>query len=183
MGPQLISNVEAATDQAAALKQVHQELHVTLAAAITTYKEYTDHKRQEGPTYRPSDLVMVDACNMKLKGTETSSSQPILMEGELEYEWNCILASRKNWRWLEYFVSWKGYPNSKNSWVPHYDCSNSPDLIQEFYECNPTAIDHHELTLAAMKLLSAHKNFPLSHLLDGGIVPWDKAEDLNQTVD
>ncbi|KAJ9081106.1 hypothetical protein DSO57_1018264 [Entomophthora muscae] len=67
MGPQKVRNVEAATDQAAALKQVHQEKKITLAAAVTTYKEYTDCKRQEGPTYKPCELVMIYACNMKLK--------------------------------------------------------------------------------------------------------------------
>ncbi|KAJ9061000.1 hypothetical protein DSO57_1024981 [Entomophthora muscae] len=126
MGPCLVSNVEASTDQAAALKWVHQELQVTLAAAVTTYKEYTDCKRQEGPTYRP--------------GTETPSSQPIIVEGEPEYELNCILAS-------------------------------------EFYKRNPTAVGHPKLTLAAMKLLPTHKNFSLSHLLDGGIVPQANVED------
>ncbi|KAJ9060494.1 hypothetical protein DSO57_1030421 [Entomophthora muscae] len=59
MGPHLVGTVEAETDQAAALKQVHQELHVTLAITVTTYKEYTDFKHQESPTYRPGDLVMV----------------------------------------------------------------------------------------------------------------------------
>ncbi|KAJ9067329.1 hypothetical protein DSO57_1000908 [Entomophthora muscae] len=76
----------------------------------------------------------------------------------------------------KYLVSWKGYPNSKNSWVPHYNCSNSPDLIQELYNGNSTAIGHPELTLAAMKLPPSHKNFSLSHLPDGSIVPRAKAE-------
>ncbi|KAJ9063944.1 hypothetical protein DSO57_1035573 [Entomophthora muscae] len=69
-----------------------------------------------------------------------------------------------------------GYPDSKNSWFPQYDCYNSPDLIQEFYNRNPTAIGHPELTLAEMKPPPAHKNFSLSHLPDGGIVPQTKAE-------
>ncbi|KAJ9063340.1 hypothetical protein DSO57_1001245 [Entomophthora muscae] len=50
------------------------------------------------------------------------------------------------------------------------------NLIQEFYKRNPTAVGHPELTLAAMKLLLAHKNFSLSHLPDDGIVPRAKAE-------
>ncbi|KAJ9084969.1 hypothetical protein DSO57_1018698 [Entomophthora muscae] len=48
--------------------------------------------------------------------------------------------------------------------------------MQEFYNDHPTAIDHPELTLAAIKLPPAHKNFSLSHLPDGGIVPQAKAE-------
>ncbi|KAJ9052074.1 hypothetical protein DSO57_1037800 [Entomophthora muscae] len=74
---------------------------------------------------------------------------------------------------------WKenlSYSDSENSWVPHYNCSNSSDLIHEFYQRNPTAIGHPELILAAMKLPPAHKNFSLSHLSDDGIVPRDKAE-------
>ncbi|KAJ9074583.1 hypothetical protein DSO57_1004723 [Entomophthora muscae] len=71
---------------------------------------------------------------------------------------------------------WKGYPDSENSWVPHYNCSNSSDLIREFYKRNPTAIGNHELALAAMKPPPVHKNFSLSHLPDGGIVPRAKAE-------
>ncbi|KAJ9079109.1 hypothetical protein DSO57_1038882 [Entomophthora muscae] len=156
--------MEAATDQAAALKQVHQELQVTLAAAVTTYKEYTDCKHHEGPTYRLGDLVMVDACNMKLK---------VLCRKVLRF----LLPNPFWWKEnLKYLVSWKGYPDSENSWIPHYNCSNSPVLIQEFYNCHPTAIGQPELTLAAMKLPPAHKNFSLSHLLDGGIVPQAKVE-------
>ncbi|KAJ9089214.1 hypothetical protein DSO57_1015148 [Entomophthora muscae] len=77
---------------------------------------------------------------------------------------------------LKYLVSWKGYPGSENSWIPHYDCSNSPNIIQEFYDCNPTVTGHPKLTLAAMKLPPAHKSFSLSHLPDSGIVPQAKAE-------
>ncbi|KAJ9068300.1 hypothetical protein DSO57_1030167 [Entomophthora muscae] len=61
-------------------------------------------------------------------------------------------------------------------WVLHYDCSHSPELIQEFYNCNPTAIGHPKLTLAAMKLSPDHNIFSLSHLTDGGIMPWAKVE-------
>ncbi|KAJ9058363.1 hypothetical protein DSO57_1013029 [Entomophthora muscae] len=114
--------------------------------------------------------------SLRILGNETSSSQPILLEGELKYELNCILVSRKNWRWMEYLVSWKENPNSKNSWVPHYDCYNFPDLIQEFYKRRPTTIGHLELILAAMKLLPVHLNFSLSHLLDDIIVPQSKVE-------
>ncbi|KAJ9069018.1 hypothetical protein DSO57_1022895 [Entomophthora muscae] len=71
--------------------------------------------------------------------------------------------------------------DSENSWVPHYNCSNSSDLIHKFYKHNPTAIGHPELTLAAMKLPPAHKNFSLSHLPDVCIVPRAKAE-VNDTV-
>ncbi|KAJ9054147.1 hypothetical protein DSO57_1017622 [Entomophthora muscae] len=61
MGPRIVSNVKSANNQATALKQAYQELQVTLSAAVTTYKEYTDIKRQEGPTYQKSDQVMVDS--------------------------------------------------------------------------------------------------------------------------
>ncbi|KAJ9089556.1 hypothetical protein DSO57_1011611 [Entomophthora muscae] len=74
---------------------------------------------------------------------------------------------------------WKvnlSYPDSENSWVPYYNCSNSSDLIREFYKHNPTATGHPELSLAAIKLPPAHKNFSLSHLPDGGIVPRAKEE-------
>ncbi|KAJ9087792.1 hypothetical protein DSO57_1029569 [Entomophthora muscae] len=77
----------------------------------------------------------------------------------------------KNHCQLKYLVSWKGYPDSKNSWALHYNCSNFLELIQEFYICNPNAIGYPKLTLAAMKLPPAHKNFSLFHLPDSDIVP------------
>ncbi|KAJ9052808.1 hypothetical protein DSO57_1030532 [Entomophthora muscae] len=160
--------MEDATDQATALKQIHQELQVTISAAVTTYKKYADCKRQEGSTYRPGDLVMVDAHNMKLKVLCRKLGPKQAEPFKVEYQ----IASQC----IEYLVSWKGYPNSKNSWAPHYNFSNSQVLIQEFYNCHPTAIGHPKLTLATMKLPLTHKNFSLSHLPDGGIVPQAKAK-------
>jgi hypothetical protein len=70
---------------------------------------------------------------------------PELLEGELEYEVESILAHRdvqvrrKRNRartpvlQRQYLIKWKGYNASNNTWEPERNCTNSQDKIDEYF--------------------------------------------------
>lgn len=66
---------------------------------------------------------------------------PDLVEGEQEYEVEGVLDSRlfgrgKN-RILQYWVKWKGYPHSDNTWEPSELMENSKEYTELFHEQHP----------------------------------------------
>jgi len=64
--------------------------------------------------------------------------EPILVDGETEYEVEKILNSRMYYQKLQFLVAWKGYGQEENSWVNASDV-HALDLIQEFYQTHPQA--------------------------------------------
>ena len=67
-------------------------------------------------------------------GQAYSQPAPELIDGEEEYEVDEIIRHRTKGRTKEkeYFVSWKGYPASENSWVKKRDL-HAPDLLREYH--------------------------------------------------
>jgi hypothetical protein len=66
---------------------------------------------------------------------------PDIIKGEPEWEVEQIL---KAWHFgrkkkLQYFVQWKGYSPSHDSWVDHSEM-HAPDLINDFYATYPTTV-------------------------------------------
>jgi len=59
---------------------------------------------------------------------------PEIIEGEEEWEIDKVLQSRhfSRTKTLQYLVHWKGFPPSKDSWVPESDIT-APDLITDFH--------------------------------------------------
>ncbi|EJT96570.1 hypothetical protein DACRYDRAFT_120002 [Dacryopinax primogenitus] len=61
-------------------------------------------------------------------------------DDEEEYEIEAILDAEMGMfnptEWA-YFVHWKGYPDSENSWVSQNDAGNAMQLIQEFWKARP----------------------------------------------
>jgi Chromo (CHRromatin Organisation MOdifier) domain len=108
-GPFVIESVISPVAYKLALPS-HWKIHnVFYANLLTPYKETDAH----GPNF--------------------TSPPPEIIEGEPEYEVECILASRcfSRHRKLQYLVKWQGYPSSKNSWQNAMDM-HTPDLIREF---------------------------------------------------
>ena len=66
---------------------------------------------------------------------------PITRNGHAEYEVEAILESVRKGRWkkLWYFVSWKNYDASRNTWEPEENLANARDLVEEFHRRNPGA--------------------------------------------
>jgi hypothetical protein len=63
---------------------------------------------------------------------------PTLINGEEEYEVEEILDSNHIRGGLHYYVRWKGYPSSENSWIPAHNV-HAPDLVMEFHRLHPLA--------------------------------------------
>jgi Chromo (CHRromatin Organisation MOdifier) domain len=74
---------------------------------------------------------------MDAHGPNFTSPPPEIIEGEPEYEVECILASHRfgRRRKLQYLVKWLGYPLSENSWQDATDV-HTPDLVREFQACH-----------------------------------------------
>ena len=68
---------------------------------------------------------------------------PDLIDGEEEYEVECVINSRRfgRGRQVQYLVHWKGYPELDNQWIPWSDL-NAPDLLVEFKRENPDVVVH-----------------------------------------
>ena len=66
--------------------------------------------------------------------------EPVIVDGEEEWEVEEILQSRYIGRGLHYLVKWKGYAEEKyNSWEPAKNLANSPELVALFHAKNPKA--------------------------------------------
>jgi hypothetical protein len=64
--------------------------------------------------------------------------EPVIVEGETEYELEKVLDSRRYRGKLQFLVSWKGYGREENMWVDEHDL-HAEDLVKEFYRENPHA--------------------------------------------
>jgi transposase InsO family protein len=63
---------------------------------------------------------------------------PVLIDGETEYDVEAILNSRVRYRRIEYLVKWRGYNTGHNSWEPHYNL-HAPQAVKTFHRLNPGA--------------------------------------------
>jgi hypothetical protein len=64
-----------------------------------------------------------------------------MIEGEEEYEVECIMNSRCHGREkkLQFLVHWKGYSVAHDSWEDATDV-HAPKLVKEYYSRKPTAV-------------------------------------------
>lgn len=67
---------------------------------------------------------------------------PVLVEGVNQYEIERILDSRIRYRRTEYLVTWRGYNDAHNQWIPWYNM-DAEELVEEFHEQNPLALRQH----------------------------------------
>jgi len=72
-------------------------------------------------------------------GQSTIPPEPIVIEGTPEYKVEEITDSRLKHRKLKFLVKWSSYTDDYNTWEPEANCTNSRDIINEFYKSNPSA--------------------------------------------
>lgn len=71
---------------------------------------------------------------------------PITVSGQLEYEVEAILDSKRYRNSVRYLVHWKGYDASERTWEPISALANCNDLVLEFHERNPTKPQANEIS-------------------------------------
>ncbi len=66
---------------------------------------------------------------------------PELINGELEWEVEQIMNTRRRCNQLQYLVRWKGFSEAHDSWEPtaHIHANH---LIEAYYQQNPSAVRH-----------------------------------------
>ena len=79
---------------------------------LTPYKEPPPHRRELRP-------------------------DPVIIDGEEEYEVEEILKSRKRGRGHQYLIKWKDYPMSENTWEPERNIlPNAAEILAEYKQKN-----------------------------------------------
>ena len=71
-------------------------------------------------------------------GQSTIPPEPVVIEGMPEYKVEEITDSQLKHGKLEFLVKWSGYTDDYNTWEPDANCTNSHDIIIEFYKFNPS---------------------------------------------
>jgi len=71
-------------------------------------------------------------------GPNFSKPPPDLIQGAEEYEVEHLINHRRHGRsrTLQYFVKWKGYPESDNTWEPVQNI-HAPDLLKKYHQRYP----------------------------------------------
>ena len=62
--------------------------------------------------------------------------EPVMVDGDEEYEVEAIVDCRKRGNQLQYLVKWKGYGPEENSWEPKQNV-HAQELIQAFFRSHP----------------------------------------------
>ena len=86
---------------------------------------------------------------------------PLEVQGDLEYEVEEILDSRKKYGKTQYLVHWKGYPREEDSWQPEANVKNAKDALKRFQERKKTRSQH-------VRAIVTHPNDPKLFDTDDG---------------
>lgn len=105
---------------------------------VTFRLEWPSHLTAIHPVFHASKLLPYH--DSTIPGQTNPPPPPINIDGELEYEVEKILSSRRYRRKLQFLVRWKGYGPQDDSWEPASNLANSPELIKEYYDAHPQAV-------------------------------------------
>ena len=90
------------------------------------------------PVFHVDRLRMAKAAKV-VPNREYPEPPPIVVDEEEEYEVETILDYHIKNRKFEYFVKWKGYPDSDNTWEPLDHVDHAKEAIAEFHKKHPGA--------------------------------------------
>jgi hypothetical protein len=110
---------------------------------VTEVRSDVDYKLALPPALRIHDVFHVDRLS-PYKGNEVNGQvppppEPVVVEGEEEYEVDHIRDSKLFGRTLKYLVRWTGYGEGEDTWEPAKNLEHAQDKVLEFYSKNPGA--------------------------------------------
>jgi hypothetical protein len=110
---------------------------------VTEVRSDVDYKLALPPALRIHDVFHVDRLS-PYKGNEVNGQvpplpEPVIVEGEEEYEVDHIRDSKLFGHTLKYLVRWTGYGEGEDTWEPAKNLEHAQDKVLEFYSKNPGA--------------------------------------------
>ncbi|TFY63254.1 hypothetical protein EVJ58_g3352, partial [Rhodofomes roseus] len=110
---------------------------------VTEVREKDDYVLNLPPALKVHPVFHVDRLS-PYKGNDVNGllpqpPEPVVIDGEEEYEVETILDSRFFRRQLQYLVQWKGYGAGDNSWEPAKNLEHAQKEVAEFHQKHPNA--------------------------------------------
>jgi hypothetical protein len=84
------------------------------------------------PVFHVSKLREFKETDLFPDRQQEARPDPVVVEGQEEYEVEAVVDKRRVGRTVEYQIKWLGYPDWENSWLPKSRLSNARDAIAEF---------------------------------------------------
>jgi hypothetical protein len=108
-----------------------------------------------------------------MNGNRYQEPVPDLIDGQPEWEVECILGTRKRHHQLQYLVRWKGFSEAHDSWEPLTNL-NADELIKKYYQENPLSIcttykdlsQHYPVIIQNISIMSNASSPPSFSLLN-----------------
>jgi len=69
---------------------------------------------------------------LQVEGQKKETPQPVVIEGEEEWEVEKIMNKRKVQERDKYLVRWKGYTAEEDTWKSRENLKNAMELVKEF---------------------------------------------------
>jgi hypothetical protein len=70
---------------------------------------------------------------------EQKIPEPIVIEGEEEWEVERVVRTRRRGKKVEFEIKWKGFGEDENTWEPLENLENSWETIEFFFKKHPKA--------------------------------------------
>ena len=111
--------------------------------AITEVLSDIDYKLALPPALKIHDVFHLDRLSPyrgnEVNGLTPPPPEPVIIDGEKEYEVDHIRDSKLFGCTIKYLISWKGYNEGEDTWEPLHSLKHSAEKVQEFHVHNPSA--------------------------------------------
>jgi hypothetical protein len=108
----------------------HGPYKVTEVISDVAYRLQLPSTVRSHDVFHVSDLLEYSAPNEN--SVKKVPPDPVIVDGQMEYTVEKIVAKQVIDGIVHYQVRWKGYPPSEDMWKPHTSLSHCKDLIKEF---------------------------------------------------